>query len=172
MKKDTNINIDVKKLQIVAQQAKEALELVEGEIIEEPTAKLIGVTLFKATEEETLDDFAKKLDNVKTKILKVEDLNDQYFVEIQYIDAEHDYESLNPEEVHPLDQFELSETINEALKELGVPVSNKIVSDEKSFESDINQEAKEMFRNLALSKLKKKKESAEVSDEEIQQSQG
>jgi len=122
--------------------------------------KLIGVGIYPCSREEELQSIIDKIESeVKTKYVKVDDLNDPYVVKIEYTETDDSIETLSPEEIHPLDQFELTETINESIRELGIKVADKEITDNKTFEKSINEEAIKKFRELALSKIPKKSKS-------------
>ena len=136
--------------------------------------KLIGVTIFKGQDMNASEFTHHFYKESKERVLKVDDLNETYYVKIDYTEDDK-IEVLSPDEVHPLDQFELTETINEAMKEIGIKVADKEITDEKTFEKSINEEAIKKFREIALSKLPKKEsdpDEAEDANEEIQQSKG
>jgi len=110
--------------------------------------KLLGITIYKIDADDLLE--AQKIfnENVETHWLFVDDLNEKYFVKYD-ITSSDKIKSLEPEDVHPFDQYELMESIVNKGKEFGltITVSKPDVT--------IDPEAVKKFKELALSKIKK-----------------
>ena len=113
--------------------------------------KLLGVQIYKINEEKDVKDL---ISSIKTEYKIIDDLNDKYLVEVKYT-TQNKLDALEHEEVHPLDQYELSESIVEIGKELGIKIN--VQQDP----TGIDPEAVKKFKVIALSKIKKAKEKEE-----------
>lgn len=113
--------------------------------------KLLNITIYKI-KADSLED-AKKIyeKEVETTWLYVDDLNDKYVVKYDLTKSDK-IESLEHDEIHPLDQYELSESIINKGKELGVKIG---IHKEPT---TINPESVKKFKELALKNFKKMKE--------------
>ena len=88
---------------------------------------------------------------LEKKEQEIKDLNDKYLLEIKYTESDL-IEALEHEDVHPLDQYELTESIVEFGKELGININ---VSKDPT---GIDPEAVKKFKEIALSKIREAKE--------------
>jgi len=87
--------------------------------VKEPFKELISVEIFRTND--TIEEFQEKEKLIRDHYEIIEDLQDRYLVKIRYIKDEEkiDLGVINPDEVHPLDQFELNESISFILSTLG-----------------------------------------------------
>ncbi len=110
--------------------------------------KLLNISIYKI-KAETLDE-AKEIfkKEVKNEWLFVDDLNEKYFVKFEYTNSDK-IESLEPEDVHPFDQYELTESIVQKGKDLGLKIGIH------QPDTTLDPEAIKKFKELALSKIKK-----------------
>ena len=116
--------------------------------------KLLGIQLYKINEEDNLKNLTS---TIKTEYKIINDLNDKYLIEIKYTTKDK-IDALENEEVHPLDQYELSESIVNLGKELGIKISIK------QDPTGIDPEAIKKFKEIALSNIKKNKERSKDGD--------
>jgi hypothetical protein len=110
---------------------------------------LLSIQIYKInTDEINLNDLKSA---IKSEYKVIDDLNDKYLLEIKYTESDL-IEALEHEEVHPLDQYELTESIVEFGKELGININ---VSKDPT---GIDPEAVKKFKEIALSKIREAKE--------------
>jgi len=134
----------------------------------ELSKELLSVEIFKPLKdiEEAIQITEKE---IKSKVVPITDLKEKYIVRINYIESEDGIiESITPEKVHPVDQFELNESIVEILNDLGF-AAKPMISDE-DMDKEINKEAIEQFRAIARKfsdQMKNAKEKKESGDESI-----
>jgi hypothetical protein len=113
--------------------------------------KLIGIQLYKIKNDDA--NIEKIKSSIKSEFKIIDDLNEKYLIEIRYTEDDL-IEALEHEDVHPFDQYELTESIVEFGKELGIKIN---VQNEPN---TIDPEAIKKFKEIALSKLKKLKENS------------
>jgi len=128
--------------------------------------ELLSVEIFKPLTE--LEEGVKTAETeIKSKVIAIDDLKEKYVLRINYIESENiNLESITPEKVHPMDQFELNESIIEILNDLGFN-AKPMISDE-DMDKEINKEAIEQFRAIARKfsdQIKEAKEKKESGDE-------
>jgi len=87
--------------------------------VKEPFKELVSVEIYKT--DDSIEDFREKEKLIQSHYEIIEDLQNRYLVKIRYIKNEEkiDLGVINPDEVHPLDQFELNESISFILSTLG-----------------------------------------------------
>ena len=120
--------------------------------------KLINVTIYKINEDNLEDAKKNYQENIKTEWLHIDDLHEKYFVKIDYTQSD-DIKSIEPDEVHPFDQYELTESIIQKGKELGIKIGVH------QPDATIDPEAIKKFKELALEKIRKnKKDSPETKN--------
>jgi len=110
--------------------------------------KLLNVSIYKIKADNIEE--AKNIykETVKEEWIYVNDLNDKYFVKFEITDSDK-IESLEPDDVHPFDQYELTESIIEKGKELGVKIGVH------KPDATLDPEVVKKFKELALSKIRK-----------------
>ena len=120
--------------------------------------KLLNVTIYKINESDLEKAKKKYQENIKTEWVHINDLNEEYFVKIDYTQSD-EIKSIEPDEVHPLDQFELTESIIQKGNELGIKIGIH------QPDATIDPEAVKQFKKLALEKIRKnKKDSPEIEN--------
>ena len=114
--------------------------------------ELISVEIFKPKDIEKLK---SELPKLKYTFIEIDDLSEPYLVFIRYSENELSGEILEPNNINPVDAYELNESISEKLKELGF--NSQIQTSEDQINKEINEEAIKMFKKIAQKMLKKKK---------------
>jgi len=129
-------------------------------------SRLISVEIFQNNKDLSKEEFEKYLqEKIQTHIVEINDLKNKYFVKISFIENEDDPDfqvtAINPDEVHPLDQYELTESITFELNMMGFK-ANPAKSEAELIE-EVNHSLKEKFVEI---KKKMKEKIEEVKDGE------
>ena len=103
----------------MSKEIKEIEKVEKSEKIKEPFRELVSVEIYKT--DDSIEEFQEKEKSIQSHYEIIEDLQNRYLVKIRYIKNEEkiDLGVINPDEVHPLDQFELNESISFILSTLG-----------------------------------------------------
>ena len=123
--------------------------------------ELISVEIFKAKDFEKLKN---ELKDLKTLFIEINDLSEPYLVLARYSENELSGEILEPDQINPLDAYELNETISNELKELGF--NSQIQVSEEQANKEINEEAIKIFKNIAKKVLKKQEKKSKIEDKD------
>jgi hypothetical protein len=140
---------------------------------EEKQPKLASIEILKFHDKEIIDNLENMSEenfeiiynaNLITRYFPVTDLKDKYVIRVAMLKENSPYEVIDPNEVNPLDQFELTESITQMLQKLGlkaVPLKSEEELQKEAFEAG-KEKLKEIQKKL---KEKIDKKLKGVSDE-------
>ena len=88
--------------------------------------------------------------NLITRYIPIADLQDKYVIRVAMLKENSTFEVIDPNEINPLDQFELTESITQILQKLGVkaaPMKTEEELQREAFEAG-KQKLKEIQQKL------------------------
>ena len=114
--------------------------------------ELVSVEIFRTKNPKNLK---KELQELKSLFIEINDLSEPYLIHIRYSEKKLSGEILEPDQINPLDAYELNETISNELKD-NLGLNSQIQLSENQANKEINEEAIKIFKKIAYDILKKK----------------
>lgn len=105
--------------------SKKVKDVVDKEKVKDAYTKgIVSLEIIKLKEQPASLEEAEKIydKTVKVKTYLVDDLSDPYMVRLAYTENKAKLRSVDPDHMDEIDHFEMSETIQEILKENNFPV--------------------------------------------------
>lgn len=84
--------------------------------------------------------------NLITRYIPVTDLKDKYVIKVNMLKDNSTFDVLDPNEINPLDQFELTESITQILQKLGVKAAP--LKDDAELQKETFEAGKEKLKEI------------------------